>query len=437
MCSLLFGTSHRVIRRDGAGRNGRTGGRFQSIRLLRSQDATPYRGARTGRWSAAHAKAARFNSPVDRVEALVGDRLRSFAKPWELVCFVWIPAIGLAYASWAEVKARDPLQDFGIFRKAALAVVHGHSPYVKPTAAAVAHFDKFVYPPVAALVFAPFAAFPADAARVLMAIAGLAAVLGGLRVLQVEDWRCYGLAVVSAPAINTLALGALTSFLLLATALAWRYRDNAVVAAVSTAFAAVLKLFLWPIGVWLLATRRWRAAVICAAICVVLVLGGWAVIGFAGFSSYPTLVRLLEQVEGPLSYSGVALLGVTGGVATAVSVALSLLAVVAIGLAARGADGDRRAFAVAIVASLVTTPLVWLHYLLLLFVPIALYRPRLSGLWFVPLLLWATPTTHSHGTTWRIVLALAIVAVVAVRTVGASARPSLSRSGAVPRPAES
>jgi hypothetical protein len=132
------------------------------------------------------------------------------------------------------------------------------------------------------------------------------------------------------------------------------------------------------------------------------------------------------------------LLGLRGGAQTAVAVALSLLAVLAIMLAARGLDGDRRAFAVAVIASLLTTPILWLHYLLLLYVPIALYRPRLSGLWFLPVLLWVTPATHSHGTVWRIVLALVVVAVVAVRTVGSSIRPALSRRrGAVPRPAAS
>jgi hypothetical protein len=105
--------------------------------------------------------------------------------------------------------------------------------------------------------------------------------------------------------------------------------------------------------------------------------------------------------------------------------------------AARGSGGDRRGFAVAVVVSLVASPLLWLHYLLLLNVPIALYRPRLSGLWFVPLVLWLTPTTHSHGTTWRIALALLVVAVVAVRTVASSARPALNRAGVEPRPAAS
>jgi hypothetical protein len=146
-------------------------------------------------------------------------------------------------------------------------------------------------------------------------------------------------------------------------------------------------------------------------------------------------VHVLQQVEAPLSYSTIALLGLSGTAATAVTVVLSLAAAFAIWFAARGADGDRRAFAVAVVASLVATPLIWLHYFLLLFVPIALYRPRLSGLWLLPLLLWLSPTTHSHGTTWRIALALGVLAIVAVRTLFGGFR--LSRAGAVPRPAAS
>lgn len=373
---------------------------------------------------------------MQRLEAF-SDRLRGFARPWELAAFVWVPAIGIGYACWWELRAQDALQDFGIFRAAASAVLDGRSPYVTPTAAAFEHFDKFVYPPVAALVFAPFAALPSGAARVLMFIAGLAAVLGALRILRVADWRCYGVAVVSAPAINTLALGALTSFLLLGAALAWRHRDNAALVGVAAAFTAVLKLFLWPLGIWLLATRRWRAVAICAGAGLILLLGGWAVIGFAGLRSYPTLVHVLQRVESPASYSSIALLGLSGRTGTAVTVVLSLGAAVAVWLAARGSGGDRRGLAVAILASLVASPLIWLHYLLLLFVPIALYRPRLSGLWFLPLLLWLTPTTHSHGTTWRIALALFVVAVVAVRTLGTSEQSALSRARVAPRPAAS
>jgi Glycosyltransferase family 87 len=371
---------------------------------------------------------------VHRVDRF-GDWLRGFARPWEVVSFLWIPGLALAYACWYMLRDRQALKDFDIFRSAAVKVLHGSTPYVAPTPAALAHFDRFVYPPVAAVLFAPFTAFPSGVGRTLMFIAGLAALVGALRLLGVEDWRCYSVALVSAPAINSLGVGAITSFLLLGAALAWRYRDTTPAVAVATASTAVLKLFLWPLAIWLLATRRWRAFALCAGVALFLLLGGWAVIEFAGLRSYPTLVHVLEQVEGPVSYSVVALFGLKGSAATAATVVLSLAAVGAIWLAARSPGGDRRAFAVAVLASLVATPLLWLHYLLLLFVPIALYRPRLSGLWFVPLVLWVTPTTHSHGIIWRIALALVVVAVVAVRAAFDGVR--LSRADAVPRPAAS
>jgi hypothetical protein len=373
---------------------------------------------------------------VQRFEAF-GDRVRAFARPWEFACFICVPLIGIAFACWEELHARLALEDFGIFRTAALKVIHGSSPYVAPNPHAYMHFDRFVYPPVAALLFAPFAAVPLEPSRVLMFAAGLAAIVLALRILRVHDWRCYGIALISAPSINSVALGALTSFLLLGAAVCWRYRDNPTVAGVATAVTAVLKLFLWPLAVWLVVTRRWRAAAICAGAGLVLLVGGWAVIDFAGLRSYPTILHVLQQVEIPFSYSLVALFHLSGGAATAVTVVVSLAGIAAIWAAARGEGGDRRAFAVAIIVSLLSTPLLWMHYLLLLFVPIAFYRPRLSGLWFLPLLLWLTPSSNAQGDTWRIVLGLAVVAVVASRTLFSSEAPALSRADVAPRPAAS
>ena len=369
----------------------------------------------------------RFRHRVRSRPDSFGDRLRALGRPWEVAAFLWVPAIGLGFACWYELRARDTLQDFGIFRTAALAVVHGHSPYVAATPAALAHFDKFVYPPVTAILFAPIAALPSEVGRVLVLAGGLVAIVGALRLLHVEDWRCYGVALASAPAINSVALGALTSFLLLGASAAWRYRDRTAVAGVVVAFTAVLKLFLWPLVVWLLATRRWRSAAASVGAGTVLLLGSWAVIGFAGFGSYPTLLRVLERIEAPVSYSVVALVGVHGGAATALTAVLAVALAAAVFLAARAPDGDRRAFAVAVLAALVATPLLWLHYLLLLYVPIALYRPRLSALWFLPLLLWVTPSAHSQGVAWRIVLALTVMGVVALRTVAAGINRGAAR----------
>ncbi len=348
----------------------------------------------------------------------LADRLRAAARPWEVAAFVWVPAIAIAYAYWFEFHhSRRALEDFGIFRAAARVILRGRSPFPPADPHALAHFDKFVYPPSTALLFTPLAELPLGVGRVIMLVLGVVCVLLALWLLRVVDWRCYGLAVMSAPAVNSLALGAVTSLLLVGIAATWRYRDRARYAAPTAALTAVSKLFLWPLGFWFFVTRRFRATLGFAVTGACVALGGWAVIGFAGLRSYPRLLHALSQTEQSTSYSPVALLRLSGTAATAVSAAVIALVVVAIVLAARGTDGDRRAFAVAVIGSLVATPILWLHYFLLLLVPIALYRPRLSPLWLAPVLLWATPATHSHGVTWQIAFALSLTALVTLRTV--------------------
>jgi hypothetical protein len=127
-----------------------------------------------------------------------------------------------------------------------------------------------------------------------------------------------------------------------------------------------------------------------------------------------------------VSYSIVALVGVHGGAETALTATLAVVLAASVVFAAHGPDGGRRSFAASVFAALVATPLLWLHYVLLLYVPIALYRPRLAPLWFLPVLLWVAPTAHSDGVTWKIVLALVVVGVVALQTVGSG----LSRGAA-------
>jgi glycosyl transferase family 87 len=347
----------------------------------------------------------------------LGDRLRAFARPWELAAFVWVPAIMLGYTVWFELHTRRVLEDFGIFRTAAKAVLHGRSPFVAADPHALAHFDKFVYPPSSALFFSPFAVVPLQLAQVLMFALSLVCTIVALRLVGVEDWRCYGVAVFSPPIVNSLALGAVTPFLLLGVAAAWRYRDRPAVAGPVTAVTSVTKLFLWPLGLWLLVTRRLRAVVISIGVGAFVVLVGWAVIGFAGLRTYPHLLHVLTKVEQGVSYSPIALFGLTGSASSWTSIALIAMVAVTVAVSARGRDGDRRSFALAIAGSLVATPLLWLHYFALLLVPIGIYRPRLSGLWFVPLALWLTPASHANGSEWRISVALCVLVVVVARTL--------------------
>jgi hypothetical protein len=360
-----------------------------------------------------------LNQRAVRVQRLT-DRLRAAAQPWEIACFFWVPTLFACLVGWYELRNDGTLGDMPIFRAASRAVLHGSSPYAAPNAHALAGFDTFVYPPAAAYLFAPLAVVPYTAAKVLILALGVASVIAALRLLDVQDWRCYGVAVVSAPVVNSLALGAFSSFLVLGTALVWRYRDRSAAAGVAASLTATVKLFLWPLGLWLLVTRRMRAAAVCAAATLLLVLSGWAAIGMAGFGSYPRLLRVLSQLEAPRSFSVVALLGLSGTAATAASALLCVGVAGAMLASRRGADADRRTFTLAVLGALVATPVVWLHYYALVLVPIALFRPRLSGLWFVPLALWLAPSSYAEGVTWRILLALTIALLVGAAAFGFS-----------------
>jgi alpha-1,2-mannosyltransferase len=229
------------------------------------------------------------------------------------------------------------------------------------------------------------------------------------------------------PVVSSIALGAFSSFLLLGAAATWRYRERQAAAGVLAALTATCKLFLWPLGVWLLVTKRLRAAVVFTLAAIVLVVGGWAAIGFAGLRSYPHLLHLLTDLEAHKSFSIVALLELSGPASAALSALLAAALIVALAAAARSSDGDRRAFAVAVVGTLAATPVVWMHYYALLFVPIALYRPRLSALWAVPLVLWLAPSTYSEGVTWRILLGLGAVAIVGASVAGVEVSTLLGR----------
>jgi hypothetical protein len=125
----------------------------------------------------------------------------------------------------------------------------------------------------------------------------------------------------------------------------------------------------------------------------VFVLLPWAVIGFDGLDSYPGLLRRLGHEEATSSYSLVAI-GVRLHLPESVATVISLLVAVGLlGAAARIARDSKRepwtrdvmTLTLALAAGLAASPIVWVQYFLLLLVPLALSRPRLSPLWFVPL----------------------------------------------------
>ena len=95
------------------------------------------------------------------------------------------------------------------------------------------------------------------------------------------------------------------------------------------------------------------------------------------------------------------------------ALALQLVCVVAVFALAQRREGDRRAFSAAIFAALALSPLVWIHYYVLLIVPIGLAARRLRAVWLLPVLaFWVFPNNLSS--VWPVLwVSLVMVGVAA------------------------
>ena len=317
-----------------------------------------------------------------------------------------LSALVLSAALYAStLPGKSLLMDFrGGLYDAGRAIVHGHDPY---QAGFLAHqaaimragglaggetlvndFSVPLYPAPINVAVVPLSVLPLWLAGSLFTLLSLTAITLGLRLLGLRDWRCFALVLVSWPLAFSLYVGALGPLLVLGAGIVWRWRDRLWSPAIATAAVIVAKLFPWPIAVWLAITRRWRTLALALAIGCAATLLAWAAIGFAGMSQYLQMLSNASFIQERRADSLVAVLlaaGVPAGLATALAFAAagSLLALA--WRVARRPEGECAAFALAILAALTASPLVWEHYMVLLFIPLALIVPRLSALWLAPL----------------------------------------------------
>jgi Glycosyltransferase family 87 len=298
------------------------------------------------------------------------------------------------------------LFDFrGGLYNAGVAILHGHSPYQPGflehqaavlRAGGIARGETFkgafsipVYPAFPNVLVVPLSLLPLWLAGALYTLASIAAMAAGLRLLGVRDWRCFALVAFSWPFLYGLYLGAIGPFLVLGAGMAWRWRERLWPPALGIATIVAAKIFPWTLAVWLLITRRYRALALTAAGGAVITFGAWAVIGFHGLSQYPQMLSNMSFLQEGRADSIVTVLRVAGLSPGAANLCAILAALAILGLAWRlshGPDGDRRAFGLAVLAALASTPIVWDHYMVLLFVPIALCSPQFSALWLGPLI---------------------------------------------------
>jgi alpha-1,2-mannosyltransferase len=349
-----------------------------------------------------------------------------FARAFNAVRVLFIAMAALAVLAIARMTAVSGLHstDFWTFYESGLRALHGLSPYPSlaslPEVADPNSFAPFVYPPLLAFAIIPISVLPFAVANMLFFCLNIGAILLALRLLDVRDPMCYAVAFASVPVLTAPRIGSISAFLLLGVAVAWRYRDRTWPVASAIAAVIVVKLFLWPLWLWLVFTRRYAAAGLAAGLGVVATFGAWAVIGFAGLHDYPQLLARLSELTGVNSYSLYALERAAGLPAPAAQAVMFAIGAAVAWLAvryARGGQRDARLFMAAIGLALLLTPIMWEHYLVLLLAPIAIARPTLSRLWILLFPFWLDANSWSYGDPVRIAPVLALSALLLVSSM--------------------
>ena len=336
-----------------------------------------------------------------------------------------VQAVGMvAFAARMTLAPGAHRTDFLTFYESGRHALHGLSLYPPlsslPAVADPTRFAPFVYPPPLAFAIVPLALLPLAVANAVFFGLGIAATLLGLRLLGVQDKVCYALAFSSVPVLAAPSNGSISAFLFLGVAAAWRYRDRVWPAAALVAAVVVAKLFLWPVWLWLVWTRRYRAALLSAVLAIAATVAAWGATGFGGLGAYPQLLSRLTELTGINSYSFYALERAFAVPASLAQVGVFAVGAVAVLLARRFFAGEVRdewIFMLAVGLSLLLTPILWSHYLILLFVPIAIARPALARLWMLPLLFWFDADAWSFGEPARIAPVLALSAFLVVSSL--------------------
>ena len=326
----------------------------------------------------------------------------SLVKTAELLFLGAVPLVALALALAAYAGDDRLALDFHheLYRQAD-AVVHGREAYESP-GADLSDRANLLWPMAAVLPIVPMTALPPGAADWVATALVIAALVAALWILEVRDWRVYGVVLLWPATIEAIQTANASLPLTLLVAVMWRYRDQALPAGLALGYGIAVKLFLWPLAVWLALVGRVRAAIVATVTAAASLL---LVLPFIGIGEYARLLRDLGRTFEHETYTVFALLadlGAPDGVARAVTVALGIAVLV---LAWR-----RQSLGLAIAAALVLSPIVWRHFFVLLLVPLALSRPRFDAVWLIPIGLWVGDGTF-NGAPWQTASVLGLVAL--------------------------
>jgi arabinofuranan 3-O-arabinosyltransferase len=264
---------------------------------------------------------------------------------------------------------------------------------------------NFIWPPLAGYLVAPLTVLPPGAADVVIALLGLAALVLSLWLVGVREWRVYGVFCLWPEVVGEMRVAHLTPVLALGAAVAWRTRGTHGAPGLAIGLATSVKFLLWPLVVWLAATRRTRDALVAAAVVGASLL---LVLPYTGLDAYLRSLLRLGRAFDQDGYTVFGMLVQAGAPESAARAAMLL-----VGGALLLATWRYRSFTLAIAAALALSPIVWLDYFALAAIPLAIHRPRLSWVWFAPLATWGLEGAGlGIGDFWHSARLLGVFAVV-------------------------
>jgi hypothetical protein len=297
---------------------------------------------------------------------------------WVLLGAVPVAAVVLMF--WVAHSSDSIAADFHneLYPQAGL-MLSGENPY-PPPGSDLTDGTNFVWPPPAALVAAPLTLLAPGSADVTAATLELVAFLAALWIVGVRDWRVFGASLLWPQVLGEVRVAHFSLVLCLLVAVAWRTRSRSLVPGLAIGGAVAVKFFLWPLVVWLAALRRYREAALAAC------LGAISLLLVRAYTSPIDYLRMLRELGAAYdqdSYSPYGL-AVQSGLPSAAGTAVTF----GLGLIFLAVAWHRRSLALFIGAGLVLSPIVWLDFYALLAVPLAIVRPRLNGVWLLPIVTW-------------------------------------------------
>jgi alpha-1,2-mannosyltransferase len=392
-------------------------------------------------------------------------------------------AISAVASCLVAAQAKAGFVDLHVYRLGADVVLHGGSLYAVRYASL-----PFTYPPFAAVVFALAAGLPWALAEGLLLVASAVALpvmfYCALRLDPFPTWLdragaarlAFAAATVAIwlePVRSTLGYGQLNLLLGAAILADLALPDTARLKGAAIGLAAGIKLTPAIFAVYLLVTRRYRAAGVAAAAFAATVVAGYAVIPAASAHYWWDRAFLDVQHVSPIQNdTNQSLLGaisrdISHPAGPAWLPAVAAAAIAGLWLAARAyrrGGNEAAAFGLCAVTGLLVSPISWTHHWVialpaLLVVTVTAWRfrgerPRVAAAWLtgvavLAVLGWAglvrrvpgAPATWLHlGAFWLVVSQVYVLAGLAVLVIAAGlafrdrrgALTGLPQSGPVP-----